>query len=709
MSLIFQRVPEAFQSDSNLDGSLSFHGLTRATMSAEMIRWVDSIRLESPDLHRAILYDPPYMKTKMGIRIWDFCLSTGMTTDYPVRRGWNDFMGVREFVQNSLDIEERSFGYEGIEVGARVDEIGLHISDRGPGITYEAFRLGGSDKSCYERGYYGEGLKVAMAHFANRGCPVYVFNRHGQVFKAFVSPGTNLVLIAIGRANPVAGTEVIVYALPEKSPEWSDVAYVRRIIFKEWLRQDPNLYVLTVKKWMTDTCKADRPNFIIGHLEEKTNVDFLWVRDISVNRISTITSYPSIFGYNLWWCELEPNRITVSSVPDLGKQTAKAFDVKAVRKLLDKVVDGTKVKEGLFETQTIDWWSASDEAKNEVASWIKEHGYGYTDNERALDWALYLGVKPLVVSYNMKYLFSKAQTLEDIIMTKGLNRIATAEENVVVPESLTLKERCNLRAAEVILENVHTQIWGRDKLAPPIKTTEKIDAAGTASMEKIYILRTSLDTAEETVETVLHEYSHYYGKLAYGAARDISDAFEHALGYVASQVAFIPEQARTAFVRARHGAWNAKNIVWKEGKYRSLPTLSERFAKALIEGTKQLGIPEPRIGLSPYAAEEINYSIPLVVAVHFTSWELNNILKKGVWLEISPTFYDKKHYVEDILDWDLPYARFDLYRATIEGRLKEMEEKCGRYPEKAHVMLLYNPEKDDYEVWKVIQLRQTSY
>ena len=86
MSFLFERVQEVSTPSAALDEALAFHGLTRAKMASEMIRWVESIRLESPELHRAILYDPPHIKRGMEIRIWDFVFSTGMTTDYPVRR-----------------------------------------------------------------------------------------------------------------------------------------------------------------------------------------------------------------------------------------------------------------------------------------------------------------------------------------------------------------------------------------------------------------------------------------------------------------------------------------------------------------------------------------------------------------------------------------------------------------------------------------------
>jgi len=1049
---LFQEAPEAYQPSVSLDEALAFHGLTRAKMASEMIRWVHSVRLESPELHRAILYDPPHIKRGMEIRIWDFVFSTGMTTDYPVRRGWNDFMAIREFLQNALDIEERTFGYEGIEVGVWVDTLGLHISDRGPGITYEAFRLGGcydtnteiltragwkkynqitfddeiatlntrgeieyqkpqdiiiyhykgkmlriksknvdllvtpdhwlyigringekprsqqirfkrvkakdvinrkvwifkrsavwncddidfftigdkkvpieewlqffgfylaeghawkswpmvqlrsadkslllyfkallekwgfspkihqngtlllvysrelyrylkplgkawekyiphelkelppdklrillewyikgdghiengrrwrawtsserlrddlqeialklgwyatyyldhkgrhssvmrdgrvvntkhktwvvnfvqkdksrfwvgdwetqrnyikleeydgavwcvtvpnhviyvrrngcpvwcgnSDKACYERGFYGEGLKVAMAHLVQRGCPVYVFNRRGQVFKAFVSPGTNLVLIAMGRfTKHVAGTEVIVYGLPEMSPEWSDPSYVRRIIFKEWLK-DPNLEVITVKKWRTDACPYERPNFIVS-ARDGTSVDFLWVRDIVVNKISTITRLPSVFGYNLWWPTLEPNRVAVSSVPELCKEAAKAFDEASVRVLLDRVVEGVSVKKGLFETEQVDWWYASDEAKTEAAEWVKKKGFGVTDNEKALDWALYLGVTPLIVTWNMKPLFSKAPSLEIVIAEKSVERITTAEQNVVPLESLSLRERCNLRAAEIVMESVHVNLRSSKELAPKVFVTNKMPGAeGTVHRKKIYILREKLRDFGETIECVLHEYSHYYGREVYGAARDLSEAFERALGTVATVAALLPIEVKFALKRALGGAWGARNIVWTEGGYVERVPISITLQRAINDAVASVGIPPGNIFLSDYQRYIVDYNTPLIVWARLTLEQVNS-LKGGKVL--TDVYLDTSYGVYDILEyWKLPFADINLYKATLEKELTKILERIDQYKDYykdyLHIILLYNPEEDAYEVWKVVPPRQT--
>jgi intein/homing endonuclease len=608
-------------------------------------------------------------------------------------------------VHNSLDIEERTFGYEGIEVGVWVDTLGLHISDRGPGITYESFRLGASDKKCDERGFFGEGLKVAMAHLVQRGCPVYVFNRRGQVFKAFVSPGTSLVLIAMGRfTKHVSGTEVVVYGLPEMRSEWADPAYVRRIIFKEWMK-DPNLEVLTVKRWKTDACPSERPNFIVS-AKNGVNVDFLWVRDIVVNKISTITRLPSVFGYNLWWPTLEPNRVAVSSVPELSREAAKAFDEAAVRALLDRVVEEVRVKKGLFETEQIDWWYAADEAKNEAARWVKEKGFGVTDNEKALDWALYLGVIPLIVTWNMKPLFTKAPSLEMVLAERSLERLATAEQNIVPPETLSLRERCILRAAEIVMEAVHVSLRGNKELAPKVFVTKMMPGAeGTLHYKKIYILRRTLRSFEEAIECVLHEYSHYYGRETYGAARDLSENFEKALGTVAATAALLPMDDKFAVRRAMSGAWGARSIEWVEDRYITRAPIFISLQKAINEAVESVGIP-PSIYLSDSQRYHVDYNAPLIICVSLTPDQVSN-LKKGIALTLTGIYLDTSYRVGDIMEyWNLPFADINLYKATLEKELTKILERTAKYKEAVHIILLYNPEKDIYEVWRVIP-RQT--
>jgi len=693
---VFQRVPEAAAPPPSLDEALAFHGLTREKMVREVIRWVDSIRLEDPVMYRAIVFDPIPL-----IDRWDFIMSVGMTTDYPVRRGWNDWMAVREFIQNALDIEERMFGYEGMQVGVWVDERGLHISDRGPGITLDAFKLGGSDKGCHERGYFGEGLKVGMAHFASRAIPVYVFNRRGQVFKAFVPPGSNLVLIAIGRSRyPVVGTEAILVGLPIRSPEWGNIEFTRRIIFKEWLK-DPNLEVLTVTRTMSRACAVERPNFIVAR-RDGMPVDFLWVRDIVVNNISKITGFTSVFGYNLWWVSLEPNRVSVSSVPELAAEVAKVYDGKSIRVLLDRLLteDGRYIRRGTFESEAVDWTWASEQVKDAVAGWVKEKGLGWTTNEKTLAWALYLGVKPLIVPWSMREVFSKAPTLELTIFEDAQRTLQVASETIIPPERLPLRKRANLRAAEILVTSIHVSFVGIGSKAPRVVAAREVPkATGLYDADIIYIEDDVLVSWRDTAATALHEYAHYMGAQFYGKALDVSEEFERALSRVAAAAFNVALEAdlRRAIQRAKAGAWGAKAYVWDEAKsmYKTHPLLPDLARLAL-----QRAINASRPPMLPFeVAYQINEYAPLVLVFGFSPDEL-----EAVRALMAPVPVSKFWWFKDVgailFEYRLPFGDINLYRAAVKSDF----EKAGvptRGPDETRVTLLYDPEWDDYYVWRV--------
>jgi hypothetical protein len=1033
----------------SFEEALSFHGLSREVASAELIRWLESIRLENPELYRLLITDPPHMKRVMGIRIWDFAFSSGMTTDYPVRRGWNDFMAVRELVQNALDIEERLYGYEGIVTRVWVDDLGLHVADRGPGITYDAFKLGGSDKACllpgtlvdcnpmprpieqvkvgdkvlnrygrwdevtevhsrdyegeiigitphyrnkpifltpdhpvlaikkerlpgkgnrikwgsvkpsllrwipagelkegdiiafarlrshlrgiqnprfdvppqrgskvkipighnltidlakffglyvaegytstncqyvrfslnakeeklkefiihtierefwlkpmmirqkgggvqivyastrlgrflgenfgykardkkipkfimhapdelkqafldgyyvgdgehsksgytrattaskvlahqlriiclslgyvvgllehngvfeiyfsrkrflrnhgifkkpnpvvltrikkverqyyrgkvynlevkrtqtysaegmivhncHERGYFGEGLKVCMAYFASVGKPVYMFTRKGQVFKSVVAPGTGLVLIVMGRARPVEGTEAIVYG------HFPDVETVKKIIFQEWMK-DPKYFVLSKVMRGTKACPVERPHFIVSHVDRKTPVDFLWVRDISVNTLTAITGYPSIYGYNLWYVTLEPNRVAVSSVPELQREVAQIFTSEAIVDLLERVVENHSIKRNLFEVESVEWWYTSKDVKGAVAKWVDEKGYGWTDNERALDWALYLNLKPLVVPYRMRDLFSQAKTMEEMAIIKGIERIETAEAHVIKRENLSLMEACRLTAAEIVMTEVHIDLVGANIRAPSIIVTEKMDAGGTAVGEKIYFHRSQLGSIVDALESVLHEYAHYYGRRRYGEALDISEEFEKALTTVSAAAYRVSYTARQAFNRALHGAWGAKNVEWV-GKYTFLRPLADRFAERLGEALKDVyKLPEGRLYLEPSVEKHIDENTPLIIIIRIYPSEEEDI-KKGGTLMVDLGHYEWGPLVGAIREWGIPYPRIEMYMAAVTAEARRMEAMLS--PGRTHLIFIYNPEKDNYDLWKVIP-RQT--
>jgi len=319
MSWLFQAVPESRTPDSRLDEILRRHGLTREEMSLSFIRWIESIALETPDLYKILVSDPPEMKPL--IRSWELTFNTGLTTDYAVRRNWNLFLALREFVQNALDIEDKLYGYENIRVNFWEDELGIHVADRGPGLPREAWLIGGSDKECWERGRFGEGLKMAAAELLTKGVTPYIFTinpktHQPEVYKAVALPPENLVVVVWGTPNYKSSysTEAILH----KAKLTKDI--VEYMVFQDFLRKHPETSIIAIKEITVPYCSKPRTITIAGI------PDALWVGDIYVNRISQITGKPSLFGYNLWYVELDPNGITVSptGLEELVERVAQA-------------------------------------------------------------------------------------------------------------------------------------------------------------------------------------------------------------------------------------------------------------------------------------------------------------------------------------------------------------------------------------------------
>jgi len=104
-----------------LQDALAYHGLTREITSSELIQYLGSLRLEDAFLYDMMVRDPPDIAGR--IAGWDFLFSTGMTTECLLRRNWNTWLAMRELVQNALNIEDNTFGYENIRINVYLTDI----------------------------------------------------------------------------------------------------------------------------------------------------------------------------------------------------------------------------------------------------------------------------------------------------------------------------------------------------------------------------------------------------------------------------------------------------------------------------------------------------------------------------------------------------------------------------------------------------------
>jgi hypothetical protein len=666
-----------------LNEALSFHDMTREKMVNEGIQWLESVQLESPSLYRFLTADPPEVSDK--IKQWDFTFSTGISTDYPKRRNWTSWMALREFVQNALDVEDKKFGYQNISIKVFQDQLGIHIIDAGPGVTIEGFKMGGSEKGCHERGFFGEGMKIAAAYFVSAGTFVYVFNRQGQVFKVCVPPGTDLIRVVLGRANPsysVLGTEVIIYRATME-PD-----LMERMVWQEWMKKHPNTTVISKSMRPSHNCPTERPNFIVEIPNEF--VDALWVRDIYVNKLSAIERIPAMFGYNLWWVSLEPNRNSVASVPELQDEISFSFDKTSVKRLLsrleEKKVGYSKIRSDVLESQ-IEWRAVTSDAREGATEWAESNGYAVTRDERLLDWAIYMGVKPLVYPFPMATLFGKCSTVEQHIAEKSMERLTAANGTMVSEDELNFSERCILGACRNILQYI---FWRNNIEMPKIAICRDLKEANGLRHEKVlYVRRTALSSIEDAYNVLGHEAAHYYGNIEYGDAKDISLAFEVALsdmlGFTAR--ALLNTEVQRVAERCMNGGWSARflNPITKEWKQ-----LSSDFYDLVRETLTKDRIVVSFLAFTEHVLETVERKCFSVITVTHE----NNML-----IPDSFNFYVQ---VKEIIPHDMVPVR-EIYDKKVNDIITSIKSDMTPPERERTYVFIYDPWIDRYVFWRKME------
>jgi hypothetical protein len=260
---------------------------------------------------------------------YDAVVPLGITKDYIERRGFDTFKSFRELIQNALDEVELTTGKP--EVNIKKDGLGTWIIDRGRGLKVEAMSIGGTDKECWMRGYYGEGLKLASAHFAISDIPVYIFTKR-HVFKFFAIPKDSdnpRIFVLMGRANKeVKGTEILLYgvSIDEDVLKRMVSFYNRDLVGKK---------VAEVYSTSED-CVYEKPSAIYDY------PNLLYIRNMFIGNCSDVARRRSLLSYDLWWFRLDVSRTLMTySVPKLFEEAAKIFSESenARKKLTEKLLD----------------------------------------------------------------------------------------------------------------------------------------------------------------------------------------------------------------------------------------------------------------------------------------------------------------------------------------------------------------------------------
>jgi len=538
------------------------YGLTKETAAAKGIRPLEYLKIESPEFAEEASRIPSEVADLIEKQELVWALSIEST--YGQRRRWNEILAVRELLQNSLDAEHEAVGYDKLSVKIESDARGTWIKDRGKGITYKAFILGGEEKPCQMRGAYGEGLKLTLIWFtALSGAPyrLYFFTRGKVVFTCYYSKLADALVIVFGRSKYSAGGTHVLLSRYYMPPE------VKKLYFKT-----AGFKPVCKTVYSIANCEVPMPNLVLSPGGS------LYVRDLYVNAITKITGKrPAWFSYNLWWVTLEPNREMVNSLWNFKSEVAYTLaECPAITEMIESClvkksyggVDYYELEDKYFET-TVDYTAATidEEVTKAVESSMKKHritaisNYGDFDGMTAV--AHEGGVCVLIPS-EMFPLFSELPRASEFV----LRSITTMVEGAVPVDERTISG----------YERGHLQIWRlwRDYICPKVNI-RLIEGGRSFYDDKTKTICMAEDDLEYYHDDVfIHELSHAYGYEHYKTAPDLSENFERALAEVAKEIfSFLLNVMRKPAVdRCDHGCFNATPKTEEEffgGIYKNLP------------------------------------------------------------------------------------------------------------------------------------------
>ncbi len=537
----------------------SLYGLTQAEAVAKGIRPIKYIEVESPEFVKEATTIPIIMK--QFIEDFDLIWTLTVEKSYAERRGWNDMLAFREFLQNALDEEHEVYGYEGIHVSIDVLEEGTWISDKGRGIKYEAFMLGGHEKRCELRGAFGEGLKIGALWFATHGHDIYAFTRN-VVYRVYYSDLANALVVVFGRARwDIAGTNLLIYGyhLPNE--------------YKMLYYKNAGFSIVAITEYSSSSCPIKMPNLILNP------PGYLYVRDIFVNTIYNLTGKSSYYSYNLWWVRLEPNRVQVQSPWELENEVGRVLVrcPEALRKviednLVEKEYGGVKyylLQNDMFEMTIVFPMDIPEETINKIKNIMSSKSinawsvYGNLDAVTAVG---HEGGTVILIPSNLKDFFSKIlpKASEFIIQSVSL----LAETPIIDERVFNMRQRGFLRECRLLINALG--------LDTEIKTVEGNRSFYEQNSNTVFF--SEYDVKWRKTSTFIHEIAHAYGIKAYGEAPDVSENFERALEEVASIIyrhSIGDEWFSNALSRAKFGAIYAspKRIeeYFGETPYKNMP------------------------------------------------------------------------------------------------------------------------------------------
>jgi hypothetical protein len=254
----------------------------------------------------------------------------GMVKEYADTRGWGVWEVFRELVQNALDEMQEVTGRRPTYYPCKhVPDIrGVVIYDTGRGIATYNLYIGKSEKKPWQRGKFGEGLKIALMTAAANKIPVVVRSGDKEFVPTFARElveGVPLDVFCIcvrKLPTPITGTEVYMYKQGN-------------LCYKFWNRVVQGIMerkpkAILVSLWhFSETEPSDTWWYDLIDKSATGGEPFIYVRDIYVSNLREATGHDACFSYNLYDVELDESRriaSTLSVAYDIGRLWIRLLD-----------------------------------------------------------------------------------------------------------------------------------------------------------------------------------------------------------------------------------------------------------------------------------------------------------------------------------------------------------------------------------------------
>ena len=398
---------------------------------------------------------------------WKFAILLMMKKEYGTRAGWTIEMAFREFLQNALDGAEE-VGYDASSVKVDINGKILTLENPSKKLLIKHLELGGSEKPCWARGKYGEGLNVASSWIVNTGGLVYI-RSHDVAYKIVNVEDRLAVLVA---DIPYIGNKTVVEIYHPDA--------MRMYKTKDILLPDLSKTIFTAM-FETLTCPKKMPNRI---LERSGDRGLIYQRDILVNDSITAYGKNSIFDYDLWWFGVSRDRSNLASVYEFrsnmltlyneiarslirknGSEDFKYLDsrienteeYKVLKKIVDECMRPVFTKEGIFfvfeggylETEVLENAMYTTTKvftyvlKNEIAKIIgidklDKVGFGVGISMARVRDYLYMGYVPVILNNAQPSMFDLRSI--DVMITEKAKEVSKSIKDVSFPAS-DLKNR----------------------------------------------------------------------------------------------------------------------------------------------------------------------------------------------------------------------------------------------------------------------------